>query len=182
MRLFLYIFVPLILAGFSFSPEKKSQAIYQTKPPIGLNLGNEAPEISLKSPDGKLVNLSSLRGKLVLIDFWASWCGPCRRENPTVVQAYNGYKDKQFKGGNGFTIYSVSLDANNDAWKKAIEADGLTWEHHVSDLQGWNNEAALRYSIMGIPANFLINDKGIIISKNLKGIDLLNALEKLVIK
>jgi thiol-disulfide isomerase/thioredoxin len=154
----------------------------QKQPVTGLNLGNKAPEIALKSPDGRVIKLSSLKGKLVLIDFWASWCGPCRYENPTVVKAYNTYKDKKFTGGKGFTIYSVSLDANMEAWKKAITQDKLSWEHHVSDLQGWNSSAAAQYAVTGIPYNFLINDKGIIVNKNLRGEQLLEALEKLQLK
>ena len=154
----------------------------QTAPAVGLNFGNQAPEIELKNPEGKLVKLSSLRGQVVLIDFWASWCGPCRQENPTVVKAYNLYKDKNFKGGKGFTVYSVSLDAKPDAWARAIAQDGLAWPYHVSDLAGWNSEAAAMYAINSIPGNFLINDKGIIINKNLRGEALLNALDKLVVK
>jgi len=111
-------------------------------PAVGLNLGNAAPEIAMKNPEGEVISLSSLKGKVVLIDFWASWCVPCRAENPTVVKVYQLYKDKKLKNANGFTVYSVSLDAHAGAWKRAIEADSLTWNAHVSDLKGWANAAA----------------------------------------
>ena len=149
---------------------------------VGLNLGNKAPEIEMKNPEGKVIKLSSLQGQLVLIDFWASWCGPCRYENPHVVRAYETYKNVKFKGGKGFTVYSVSLDANPAAWQNAIIKDNLSWKYHVSDLQGWNNAAAARYNVTGIPASFLINEKGIIIKKNLRGAELMQALEELAIK
>lgn len=189
MRYFSVIVVALFfILSSSFISHNESKNFdnlenaFQSEPAIGLNLGNQAPEITLKNPYGVVVDLSSLRGKLVLIDFWASWCGPCRYENPSVVKAYNNFKDKKFKGGNGFTVYSVSLDANQEAWKKAIQKDGLVWEYHVSDLMGWNSVAAAKYQVTSIPGNFLINEKGIIINKNLRGEDLINTLNKLVIK
>ncbi|WP_201985539.1 TlpA disulfide reductase family protein [Hymenobacter rubidus] len=126
--------------------------------------GTQAPEINLPTPEGKTLALSSLRGKYVLIDFWASWCGPCRQENPNVVRAYNQFKDK----GKGFTIYSVSLDQDKAKWEKAIAADGLTW-NHVSDLAGWNSVAGAAYGVKAIPQSFLIDPQGKIIAKNLRG-------------
>ncbi len=125
--------------------------------------GDDAPEIKLADIDGKILPLSSLKGKYVLIDFWASWCGPCRMENPNVVRTYNKYKDK------GFTIYSVSLDNAKPNWINAIQKDGLTWTNHVSDLKGWQSEGAALYSVRGIPATFLLDKNGVIIAKNLRG-------------
>ncbi len=144
----------------------------------GINLGNKAPEIMMASPKGNVITLSSLKGKLVLIDFWASWCGPCRAENPAVVAAYNKYHALNFKSGNGFEILSVSLDQNEVAWVKAIEKDLLAWPYHVSDLQGWSNAAAMRYGVNSIPTNVLVDANGIIVAKNLRGNALENALEE----
>ena len=128
----------------------------------GVPVGEVAPEITLKNPNDTLVSLSSLRGRYVLIDFWASWCGPCRQENPNVVRVYNKFKDK------GFTIYSVSLDKDRTPWLKAIEKDGLTWTH-VSDLKYWQSAAAQTYGVSGIPATFLLDKEGRVIAKNLRG-------------
>lgn len=122
-----------------------------------------APEIVMNDRNGKPLELSSLRGKVVLLDFWASWCGPCRQENPNVVAMYEKYKDK------GFTVFSVSLDKDKDAWLEAIAADNLSWPNHVSDLNGWNSSAAVSYGVDAIPAAFLIDGEGKIIGKNLRG-------------
>ena len=128
-----------------------------------LGIGAVAPEISLPDPEGETVSLSSLRGKYVLLDFWAAWCGPCRQENPYLVQAYNNYHDK------GFDIYQVSLDRTREAWLRGIEEDNLNRWTHVSDLQFWGSKVVPLYRIEGIPANFLLDREGRIIAVNLRG-------------
>ena len=147
---------------------------------VGLNVGNLAPDLKFTSPDGKELALSSLRGKMVLIDFWASWCGPCRMENPNVVEAYDKYSKAKFKTAKGFEVYGVSLDKSNDAWKSAIEKDNLHWSYHVSDLKGCSSEPAKIYGVRSIPANFLIDEKGVIVAKGLRGASLHYTLDKYV--
>ena len=137
------------------------------------SVGREAPEITLNTPEGKPLSLSSLRGKYVLIDFWASWCGPCRQENPNVVRMYNKYKGKDFE------IFGVSLDQDRNKWVAAIQKDQLTWPH-VSDLKGWQSAGGQAYQVSSIPATFLIDKAGKIIAKNLRGPALERKLEEIL--
>jgi thiol-disulfide isomerase/thioredoxin len=147
---------------------------------IGINVGDKAKDIVLINPEGKEIKLSSIKGKVVLIDFWASWCGPCRMENPNLVKSYAKYKDAKYKSAKGFDIYSVSLDKNKEAWIAAIAKDQLTWANHVSDLKGWQSSAGADYQVNFIPQNFLINEKGIIVAKSLRGEELDKELDKLL--
>jgi thiol-disulfide isomerase/thioredoxin len=141
------------------------------------SVGSIAPEIELKNPEGKTIKLSSLKGKMVLIDFWASWCGPCRQENPNVVEAYKKYKKTKFKSGKGLEIYSVSLDRDENAWVKAIEKDKLTWKSHVIDKESLASKA---YAVFSIPSGFLIDGKGKIVASgsSLRGLGLHIEIEK----
>ena len=133
-----------------------------------------APEISLKSPEDKTIKLSSLKGKVVLVDFWASWCRPCRDENPNVVKLYNKYKNK------GFTVYSVSLDTQMSSWTHAIEEDGLIWPNHVSDLQGWKSFITTLYKFNSIPHTVLVGKDGNIIAEGLRGPELEQKLAEIL--
>ena len=130
---------------------------------VSATLGREAPDIRLPNPQGDTMALSDLRGQIVLLDFWAAWCGPCRRENPNVVKLYDQYSDK------GFTVFSVSLDRNMNDWVSAIEKDDLKWEYHVSELKFWQTEAIKPYGVTSIPATFLLDKDGRIIAQNLRG-------------
>lgn len=158
--------VDAALRGSSYSDEfKEFIAVYDQKASQASNsaqftvsVGQPAPEIALPNPEGEIMRLSDLKGKVVLLDFWASWCGPCRRANPHVVSIYNKYKDQ------GFTVFSVSLDRNGQKhrWVEAIQQDNLSWDTHVSDLKFWQSEPAQRYGVTAIPATFLLDREGII--------------------
>jgi thiol-disulfide isomerase/thioredoxin len=139
-----------------------------------LAIGGEAPEIALADKDGKIIKLSSLRGKYVLIDFWAAWCRPCRKESPNMVKLYNQYNKK------GFEIYSVSLDNVKEDWLGAITQDGLGAWTHVSDLQYWDSEAAKTYNIQAIPYTILLDKEVKIIAKELRGEDLEKKLAEIL--
>jgi peroxiredoxin len=128
----------------------------------GPAVGSVAPSIQAATPDGGSASLASLKGRYVLVDFWASWCGPCRAENPNVVEAFQKFKAKNF------TVLGVSLDTDGEKWKRAIADDGLAWTQ-VSDLQGWESIAARDYSVQSIPTNFLVAPDGKIVARNLRG-------------
>jgi peroxiredoxin len=146
---------------------KKMLDVYKT-----VAVGMTAPDIKQPGPDGKEISLSSFKGKYVLVDFWASWCGPCRKENPNIVKAYNQYNNR------GFEIFGVSYDNKKDKWEAAIKKDGLAWAQ-VSDLKGWKNATAETYYIKAIPSNLLIDKEGRIVAKNLLGKKLYSKLAEL---
>jgi peroxiredoxin len=140
----------------------------------GIEVGQPAPDIVLPNPDGKVYKLSDLKGKVVLLDFWASWCGPCRRANPSVVSLYNRYKSK------GFVVFNVSLDKDKQKWIDAIEQDGLKWEYHVSELKFWQSQVVALYGIEAIPRQFLIGKDGKIAAITQAGGSLEGQVEKLM--
>ncbi|WP_169313285.1 redoxin domain-containing protein [Solitalea canadensis] len=174
-KIFFAFVIALFLASCNTAPKKESSAVVLAANglPIGKDVGFMAPEIELPTAEGIPVKLSSLQGKYVLIDFWASWCPPCRAEIPHLTQLYSAYKNK------GLEIYGVSLDKDKDRWLKAVEDYKMQWIH-VSDLKKWGSQPVEGYGIEGIPANFILDKEGKIIAKDLHGTQLEDFLKKLL--
>lgn len=169
----LFAICALIVSSISIAQAQYSNETIQ--------LGQKAPELKFAGLEEKNLSLAEInKGRFVLIDFWASWCGPCRRANPNLVSIYTKYKDKKFKEAKkGFTIVSVSLDKDKEAWVNAIKADNLNWPYHMSDLGGWQSKPAVLYGIQYIPQAFLIDPNGKIIGKYMKAEEAEGDIEKL---
>lgn len=155
----------LLLIGFLFSVLVSCKSNYFTN----LRNGVALPKIALPNTIGDTIDVKNLKGKLVLVEFWASWCGPCRKRHPQVDEIYKKYKKAEFETAQGFEIYAVSMDTESDVWLKSIQKEKLSnWSHHVSDLQGMGGKIAPRFQFTQIPTSYLINENGIIVGKDLK--------------
>ena len=147
----------------------------------GLEIGDIAPEIALPSPEGKIIALSSLKNKVVLIDFWGTWCAPCVKEQPELAILYKKYKTRSFTNGKGFEIYGVSLDAKKENWENGIKSQNINWIQ-VSDLKFWRSPVAKTNNIQELPFNLLLDGRGVILAKNLHGAELEKSISKFLVK
>ncbi len=147
---------------------------------VDLNEGSEIIDINLPNKEGVFLSTTDLKGKILLIDFWASWCRPCRMENPFLVKSYNKYKNAEFKNAQGFEIYSISLDQDRERWLGAIAKDGLPWTSHVCDFKGWDCPVVNHFKIKFIPSSILLDENGKVIATDLRGNDLEKQLDKLL--
>ncbi|MCB0507886.1 MAG: AhpC/TSA family protein [Bacteroidetes bacterium] len=164
------------LIGMWYAETQKYQQAIEEQNQGGIAVNTQAPNIILENPNGDTIQLKNLQGKIVLLDFWASWCGPCRQENPNVVKIYEKYKDK------GFDIFSVSLDKRKDKWMEAIKKDKLSWKNHGCDFMSWNSAPAQEYGVQAIPATYLLDKTGKVIAKNLRGEELESKIAELLAK
>jgi thiol-disulfide isomerase/thioredoxin len=175
MKNFIFTFIAVIILCTSISLSA------QDEQDIGINIGQFVPEIDLATPDGEEITLSSLKGNLVLFDFWAEECVPCRKNISKLVPIYNKYKDKSFILGDGFEVYSIFIGDTKEGWENSIEEDNAPWIL-VSDLKSWHSPYVRLYNIKGMPANYLIDQDGVIVAKNMYGEKLKNTLEKYALK